>query len=71
MSGAIEFTAYARAGTGELWIVVPCSIAIEVFGEPHFTGHVSKAVSRTGNEACPAAFPNAAEDIVQLLKRAA
>ncbi len=42
---------------------------IEVYREPNFTGYGSKSVLRAGGQARPLAFPDAAVDVAELLKR--
>ena len=42
---------------------------IEVYREPHFTGYGSKTILRAGDTVAPLAFPDAAMDVVELLKK--
>jgi Uma2 family endonuclease len=64
-----KLAAYGRAGIPEVWIVDLVHLAVEVYREPHFTGYGAKAVLRAGDQARPAAFPDAAVDVAELLKR--
>ncbi len=61
---------YARAGITEFWIVNLQESTIEIYREPHFTGYEKKTVLRTGDKACPMAFPDAAVDVAELLRHA-
>jgi Uma2 family endonuclease len=56
---------YARAGISEFWIVNLQDSTIEIYREPHFTVYEKKTVLRTGDKACPTAFP----DVAELLRR--
>lgn len=60
---------YARAEIAEFWIVNLPESAIEVYLEPHFNGYEKKIVLRAGEKASPSAFPDAAMDVAELLKR--
>jgi Uma2 family endonuclease len=60
---------YARAGIAEFWIVNLPDSSIEIYREPHFTGYEKKMVLRTGDKAVPAAFPDVAVDVAELLRR--
>jgi len=60
---------YARAGIPEVWIINLQESAIEIYREPHFTGYEKKTVLRSGDQACPAAFPDAAVDVGELLRK--
>jgi Uma2 family endonuclease len=64
-----KLPAYGRAGIGEVWIVNLNDATIEVYREPNFTGYGSKTVLRAGGQAKPLAFPDAAVDVAELLKR--
>ncbi|MDB6022461.1 MAG: putative dioxygenase [Pedosphaera sp.] len=64
-----KLPAYARAGIPEVWIVNLNEAAIEVYREPRFTGYGSKTILRAGDKAAPQAFPDAAVDVAELLKR--
>jgi len=64
-----KLPAYGRAGIPEVWIVNLNEETIEIHREPHFTGYSSKTVLRAGDEAEPRAFPDAAINIAELLKR--
>ena len=44
-------------------------LLIEVYREPHFTGYGSKTILRAGDTIAPLAFPDAAVDVAELLKR--
>jgi len=44
-------------------------LTVEVYREPHFAGYGSKKVLRAGEHAAPLAFPDAAVDVADLLKR--
>jgi len=60
---------YGRAGIAEVWIVNLQDATIEVYREPHFTGYGNKTLLRAGDQAKPLAFPDAAVDVAELLKR--
>jgi len=60
---------YGRAGIAEVWIVNLQDATIEVYREPHFTGYGNKTLLRAGHQAKPLAFPDAAVDVAELLKR--
>ena len=64
-----KLPAYGRAGIAEVWIVNLNELTVEVYREPNFTGYGSKAVLRAGDQAKPLAFPDAAVDVAELLKR--
>jgi len=64
-----KLPAYGRAGIAEVWIVNLQDATIEVYREPHFTGYGNKAVLRAGDQAKPLAFPDAAVNVAELLKR--
>ena len=64
-----KLSAYGRAGVTEVWIVNLNETVIEVYREPHFTGYGSKSVLRADSQASPLAFPDAAVDVAELLKR--
>lgn len=60
---------YGRAGIREVWIANLVNLTIEVYREPHFTGYGSKRIVRAGDQVSPQAFPDAAIDVAELLKR--
>lgn len=60
---------YGRAGIPEVWIVNLNDLTIEVHREPHFTGYGARIVLREGDTAAPLAFPDAAVDVGELLRR--
>lgn len=60
---------YARAGISEFWIVNLKDSMIEVYREPHFTGYESRTVLKAGEKASPGAFPDAALDVAELLRK--
>ena len=64
-----KLPAYGRAGIAEVWIVNLNDETIEVYREPHFTGYSSKVVLQAGDQASPAAFPDVAVDVAELLRR--
>jgi Uma2 family endonuclease len=64
-----KIPAYGRAGVAEVWIVNLNELTIEVYREPHFTGYGSKTIVRAGDTVAPLAFPDAAVDVAELLKR--
>jgi len=64
-----KLPAYGRAGVPEVWIVNLADLTVEVYREPHFTGYGSKTILRAGDKACPAAFPDVAVDVAELLRR--
>ena len=64
-----KLPAYGRAGVVEVWIVNLNGATIEVYREPHFTGYGSKTILRAGDTVAPLAFPDAAMDVVELLKK--
>ena len=61
--------AYARAGIKEVWIVDLNEEVIEVYRQPSQSGYASKKVLGRGENAAPQAFPDAAVDVADLLKR--
>jgi Uma2 family endonuclease len=63
-----KLPAYGRAGIPEVWIVDLNDAAIEVYREPHFTGYTRKTILRAGDQARPAAFPDMAVDVAELLR---
>jgi Uma2 family endonuclease len=66
---AEKIPAYGRAGVAEVWLVNLNELTIEVYREPHFTGYGSKTILRAGDTLAPLAFPEAAVDVAELLKR--
>jgi len=60
---------YGRAGVAEVWIVNLEEAVVVIYREPHFNGYGSKTVLRAGDQARPLAFPDAAVDVAELLKR--
>ncbi len=66
---AEKLPAYGRAGIAEVWIVNLNDATIEVYREPNFTGYGCRTVLRAGGQARPLAFPDAAVDVAELLKR--
>ena len=56
-------------GVAEVWIVDLNALTIEVYRKPHFTGYGSRTVLRAGDQALSQAFPDAAVDVAELLKR--
>jgi Uma2 family endonuclease len=64
-----KLPAYGRSGIAEVWIVNLNDETIEVYRQPHFSGYGSKAVLSAGDVAKPQAFPDAAINIADLLKR--
>jgi Uma2 family endonuclease len=66
---AEKLPAYGRAGVAEVWIVNLNDATIEVYREPHFTGYGSKTSLRAGDKISPLAFPDAAVDVAELLKK--
>jgi len=64
-----KLPAYGRAGVAEVWIVNLNELTIEVYREPHFTGYGSKTILRAGDTIAPLAFPDAAVDVAELLKK--
>jgi Uma2 family endonuclease len=64
-----KLPAYGHAGVAEVWIVNLRDQSLEVYREPHFTGYGSKTVVRAGDTVAPLAFPDAAVDVAELLKR--
>lgn len=66
---AEKLPAYGRAGVPEVWLVNLNELTIEVYREPNFTGYASKTVLRSGQQASPAAFPEVAVDVAELLRR--
>jgi Uma2 family endonuclease len=64
-----KLPAYGRAGIAEVWIVNLNELTVEIYREPHFTGYGSKTVLTAGDQAAPLAFPDAAVDVTELLKR--
>jgi Uma2 family endonuclease len=66
---AEKIPAYGRAGVAEVWIVNLNELTIEVYREPHFTGYGSKTILRAGDTVAPLAFPDAAVNVAELLKK--
>lgn len=66
---AEKIPTYGRAGVTEVWIVNLNDTTIEVYREPHFTGYGSKSILRGGDTVAPLAFPDAAVDVAELLKK--
>ena len=66
---AEKLPAYGRAGVAEVWIVTLNDATIEAYREPHFTGYGSKTILRAGDTIAPLAFPDAAVDVAELLKK--
>ena len=64
-----KLPAYGRAGVAEVWIVNLHDATVEIYREPHFTGYGFKTVRHVGDQAAPQAFPDAALDVAELLKR--
>ena len=64
-----KLPAYGRAGVTEVWIVNLQDATLEIYREPHFTGYGSKTILHAGEQAKPLAFPDAALDVAELLKR--
>ena len=64
-----KLPAYGRAGVAEVWIVNLNELTVEVYREPNFTGYASKTILQAGDQAKPLAFPDAAVDVAELLKR--
>ncbi len=64
-----KLPAYGRAGISEVWIVNLEEQTLEVYREPHLTGYASTTVLSPGEKARPLAFPDAAVDVAELLKR--
>jgi len=60
---------YGRAGVAEVWIVNLNEAMVEVYRDPHFTGYGNKTLIRVGDHVAPLAFPDAAVDVAELLKR--
>jgi Uma2 family endonuclease len=64
-----KLPAYGRAGVVEVWIVNLNELAVEVYREPHFDGYGNKTVLRPGSQVAALAFPDAAVDVAELLRR--
>jgi len=64
-----KLPAYGHAGVCEVWIVNLRDQSLEVYREPHFTGYGSKTIVRAGDTVAPLAFPDAAVDVAELLKK--
>ena len=64
-----KLPAYGRAGIPEVWIVNLNELTVEIYREPNFAGYASKTIVRAGDQASPQAFPDAAVDVAELLKR--
>lgn len=64
-----KLPAYGRAGVAEVWLVNTQDEVIEVYREPHFTGYAVKTLVPLGEQARPAAFPDAVVDVAALLAR--
>lgn len=64
-----KIPAYGRAGVAEVWLVNLNELTVEVYREPHYTGYGSKTIARAGDTIAPLAFPDAAVDVAELLKK--
>jgi Uma2 family endonuclease len=64
-----KLPAYGHAGVAEVWIVNLRDQSLEVYREPHFTGYGGKTILRAGDTVAPLAFPDAAVDVAELLKK--
>ena len=64
-----KLPAYGHAGVAEVWIVNLRDQSLEVYREPHFTGYGGKTIVRAGDTVAPLAFPDAAVDVAELLKK--
>lgn len=64
-----KLPAYGRTGVAEVWIVNLRDASLEIYREPHFTGYAHKTILRAGDTIAPLAFPDAAVDVAELLKR--
>ena len=64
-----KLPAYGRTGIAEVWIVNLNELTVEIYREPNFAGYASKTIVRAGDQASPQAFPDAAVDVAELLKR--
>jgi len=64
-----KLPAYGHAGVCEVWIVNLRDQSLEVYREPHFTGYGGKTIVRAGDTVAPLAFPDAAVDVAELLKK--
>lgn len=64
-----KLPAYGHAGIREVWLVNLEEETVEVYREPHLAGYSSTMVLRAGDRACPLAFPDAAVEVAELLKR--
>jgi Uma2 family endonuclease len=60
---------YGQAGVAEVWIVNLEEGVLEVYREANFNGYGSKVILRSGDQARPAAFPDVAVDVAELLRR--
>jgi len=60
---------YGRAGVAEVWIVNLEEGVLEAYRQANFNGYGSKVILRPGDQAHPAAFPDVALDVAELLKR--
>jgi Uma2 family endonuclease len=65
---ADKLPAYGRAGIAEVWIVNLNELAVEIYREPNFTGYSRRTILRAGDQARPAAFPDVAVDVADLLR---
>ena len=66
---ADKIPAYGRAGVAEVWIVNLNDLTVGVYREPHFTGYARKSILRTGDTIAPLAFPDAAVEVAEWLKK--
>lgn len=64
-----KLPAYGRSGIPEVWIVNLTNLTVEIYRDPHFTGYASKAILQTADKASPAAFPDVAVDVAELLRK--
>jgi len=63
----VKLPLYARAGVPEVWIVDLAHAAVEVFREPRATGYGSAQRVERGGTIAPAALPDAAIAVTEIL----
>lgn len=64
-----SWTAYARAGIPEVWIINLADEIIEVYRQPGTRAYAFKTVLSPGAQARPQAFPDVSVDLTPLFAR--
>lgn len=64
-----KLPAYGREAIPEVWILDLRGQTLEVFWEPHFSGHGSQRTLRAGVRVAPLAFPDAVVQVAEMFGR--